>query len=84
MAKDYKWTQFKTVGFNEGRWEILLDNGRYLGGVQEIKINKRVGEFGKLELSVLIDEGLYQNQEKMINENETTNGETPCKQVEDS
>jgi hypothetical protein len=72
---EYKWAQLKTVGFNDGKWEILLDDDRFLGGVQELKINKRVGDFGKVEITILLDEGIFNSQAKLILKGDTTNGE---------
>jgi hypothetical protein len=72
---DYKWAQLKTVGFNKGKWEIILDDDRYLNGVQELKINKKVGDFGKVEITILLDEGIFNTQAKAILKGETTDGQ---------
>lgn len=45
----------KTVGFVDGKWEIILSNGDILDRVTNMEVRKTVGDFGRVTLEAYLD-----------------------------
>lgn len=45
----------KSVGFIDGEWKVNLSNGDEIGDLSAVYLNKTLGQFGELEIKIIVD-----------------------------
>ncbi len=55
-----KFLNIKSAGFINNRWQVILDNGEFLGGIQSLELKKDLknSSIGNLVLNIIIDQSI--------------------------